>query len=206
MGSLVANSKDNNLSAFTSTANFVPSIKICYSQSKVFKESKVKLGNWYIDETDLGNEIKVTALDYRIQFVALTKTGDFKGSIVFGKNDEVHSDPKYKAFVEQNKDNVVNDGIDILCYLPERNIFGVIFCSKKLKKAAMPILDNAGGGSVVTLRTRSNKYEKLEWYEVDVTPTADSVTVPDAAEDQLLTYKAQIVQTAAPVAEDARER
>jgi hypothetical protein len=201
MGSLITTEQK---SALKVSESYVPSLKITYALSDHFKQGKAKLGNFFLEDTDLGPSIKATALAWRYQFVAL-KDGEFAGSLVVPNTidlENLWADSRVKDFTDKHGTDV-NHGIDILLYLPEQKVFAVLFCAKKLAKAAFPILENGGSGAVVSISTVAKEWKKFSWYELSVTPLAESVAVPPTSENAERTYLAQIAQ---PAEDDGRER
>lgn len=197
-------SEQKNALEMHSSSGFVPSIKITYALSQHFKDGKAKLGDFYLDETSLGGSIEATALNWRYQFVAIQQ-GEFVESLVVPNTIDLNNlweDERVKAFKEKNSKCDINHGIDILLYLPKQDSFGVLFCSKKLAKAAFPILENADDGKIVKISTVKKEYKKFEWYELEVASTGGSVNVPSPGAKTEV-YLSQIVEE---VEDDGRER
>lgn len=195
--SLVVNEQaQKNLADIAEPVNYVPSIKITYQTSDHFAEGKAKLGDFFLDDQSLGNEIHVTALAYRYQAIALKKeSSGFLESLVMGEGSiPFRETPEYLAFIKKYKDDTISYGIDILVYLPEHNLYGVLFCKKKLLKGGLKILELAGNNKVVSIKTVEKNWETKKWYELAITPLGRKIEAP-SSEDKIEIYESQIITT-----------
>lgn len=180
-----------------SPTNFVPSLKITYGVSPHVGEDGSKVGDFFLDGTNLGTKIKCLSLGYRFQVMALDeKSGDFLESIILTKDKapEVNfKDRKeYKEFIKVHQKDDVVDGFDELLYLPETNQFGILFFKKKLAKSAAPTLDLSNKGNFVTLETVKQEYKKYSWYTLNVEGTKEKAELPQNAEEMLNLYYSQV--------------
>ena len=193
--SLIPKSAESNLANIAEPTNYIPSIKVTYQTSVHFGEKKADLGDFFLEDQSLGNEIQVTAIAYRYQAIALTKESkSFIESLVMGEGAVPFRDSKeYLDFVKKHADDDVAYGIDILLYLPEYNLYGVIFCKKKLLKGGLLILKLAGKGNLVSIKTIPKSYEKLTWYELEITSLGKKIEIPDS-DKKVEIYESQIVQ------------
>ena len=206
--SLIPKEAQDNLKKMGAPTNYVPSIKITYAISPHFSEGKAKLGDFYFNDQSLSNEIKITALTYRYQAIALDSDSKrFIESLILGESAvPFRETEEYQKFIVKHKDDEVQDGFDILVYLPEYKMFGVIFCKKKLIKGGLQILELAGNGNVVSVKTIPKKWESLAWYELEVKPTNQKVATPDSEKVEEI-YKNQIIGAdEAEVEEDTSKR
>lgn len=194
--SLISQTTKPNITTMTEATNFIPSIKVTYAISDHFAQGKAKLGDFFLDDQSLGAEIKATALGYRYQAIALEKEGaNFVESLVLGESETPFRDRKeYKSFIEKNNQHDIQDGIDILLYLPDHGLFGVLFTKKKLAKGGLQILENAGGGHVVSIKTIKKEWKKFTWFELEVNPTGEKIKI-EHSEEKIEIYKNQIIET-----------
>jgi len=192
--SLIPKSAESNLANIAEPTNYVPSIKVTYKTSTHFPD-KAKLGDFFLEDQSLGSEMQITAIAYRYQAIALTKESkSFMESLVMGEGAvPFRESSEYLNFVKKHADDDVAYGIDILLYLPEYNLYGVLFCKKKLLKGGLLILKYAGKSNLVSIKTIPKNWEKLEWYELEVTPLGKKVETPDS-DKKVEIYESQIVQ------------
>lgn len=185
---------EKNLAAMDTPTTYIPGIKVTYGISEHFQQGKAKLGDFfYNNELSLGTSIVATAVGYRYQAMSIDKSSkDFVESLVLGESDTpFRQRPEYKAFCERNLTNDIIDGVDILLYLPEHNIYGVIFCKKKLLSGGLAILAKGSKGATVTINTVKKEWKKFVWFILDVKPTGKTVKV-DEADLKLEIYNANI--------------
>ena len=193
--SLITSDSRSNLTAMAESVSFIPSIKITYAISTHFQEGKAKLGDFYLNEQSLGNTIKATALGYRYQAIAIDKnTKDFLESLVLGESSTPFRERnEYQEFCKKHSTDDVADGVDILLFLPEHNMFGVLFCKNKLAKGGYQILEKGALGNIVVIQTDKKEWKKLSWFELIITPTSESVEVPQM-DEKLTIYNSQVLQ------------
>ncbi len=186
-----------NLADIQEPKNYVPSLKITYQTSEHFGEGKANLGDFFLSDQSLGGTIQVTAISYRYQAIALEQESkSFLESLVMGEGDVPFRETKeFKAFCTKHKDDTVDYGIDILLYLPEHNLFGVLFAKKKLLKGGLLILEKGGNGNLLSIKTIPKAWEKRKWYELEVTPMGKKINLPDETDDKVEIYENQIISS-----------
>lgn len=197
--------EEKNLILFSSTQKtYLDQLKVAYSTSEVFKNSLVKLGSFFIDDTDLGNSIDLTCVDYRISFTAFSKAGKFEGKESFAKTDEIHSSQRYKDFHTKHFGvNNISDGIELLVYIPQIKGFATFFCAKTLKNAAVPMKQLGGNGNIINITTEKMSKDMKTWFNIKVVTTGRQITeLSNDSEDKILLFNSFDVE----VESDNRER
>lgn len=202
---------EKNLATLDIPSTYVPGIKVTYAISDHFIQKKAELGEFYYNnELALGNTMQVTALGYRYQAMAIDKASkEFSESLVLAESDTPFRERKeYAEFCENHKADDIRDGVDILLFLPERNLYGVLFAKKHLLKGGLQILEKASNGSIVQVKTIPKEWKKFKWYILEVIPTGNKVEVP-RIEETLEIYNSQVIEASSEDAkgeEDGRER
>ena len=189
---------EQNLQTMDTPTNYIPSIKITYAISEHFQQQKAKLGDFfYNNEQSLGNTIRATAIGYRYQVMAIDReTKDFLESMVLKESETPFRERKeYVDFCKQHVKDDIQDGVDILLFLPEFNLYGVLFCKKKLLNGGLQILKKAGNGNIVQIKTVKKDWKKLVWFILEVQGLGEKVETPDI-ESKLEIYNAQTVEEA----------
>ncbi len=184
-----------NLQSLDIPTTYIPTIKVTYPISEHCMQQKANPGEFYYNnELSLGNTIQVTALGYRYQAMAIDKTTkEFVESLVLGENvTPFREREEYIAFCKSVFPADIQDGIDILLFLPEHNLFGVIFTKKKLLKGGLEILDKASDKKIVQVKTIPKNWKKFNWYILEVTPTGETVEIP-RIEETLEIYNSQTI-------------
>jgi len=185
-----------NLQAMDTPTNYIPSLKITYAISEHFIQQKAKLGEFfYNNELALGTSIKASAVGYRYQVIARDKNSkDFVESLVLAESDTpFRMRDEYKDFCKQNVKHDIIDGVDILLFLPDHNLYCVLFCRKKLLKGGLQILEKGANGSIVKITTIPKSWKKLSWYVLEVQGLGEKVECPDV-DSKLEIYNSQTVE------------
>lgn len=185
---------EQNLNAMSAPATFIPPIRITYALSKHFKEGKAKLGEFfYGNDLALGNTIKVTFIAYRYQAMAINKNSrDVEESLVLGEHAiAFRKRQEYINFCLNNKRHDIIDGIDLLLFLPEHNLFGVLFAKKHIYDGGLQIIRKASKGKIAQIKTKHQEYRSKEWYTLEVQGLDEIIEIPDV-EEKIEIYNNQI--------------
>lgn len=184
----------NNIEEMCNTT-YIPSIKITYGVSPHFLEGKAKLGDFFLDDQSLSPKLKVVVVGYRYQAMAITKsTKEFVENIICPEGDKPFRQRKeYIDFVakHQKEGNDVTDGIDVMLFLPDYNVFGSFFGKKKTLSGVIKMLSLGGQGKVTHLETIKKEWRKFSWYELLVTDTGETISTIPHMEEKLLIYNSQ---------------
>lgn len=193
MKDLVTTDLNKNLISMDTPTNYIPSIKLTYSSSEQFIQQKAKVGDFYYNnELTLGSSIKATALAYRYQVIAIDRESrEFNGSLILGEHETPFRErEEYVKFCQEHIDDIVEDGIDILLFLPENNLFAVLFAKKKLLKGGLSILQKGSNGNIVLVKSILKNWKKLNWLILEVNVTGEKVEVPNI-DEKLEIYNSQ---------------
>jgi hypothetical protein len=174
-------SQDNSVASadITSvqTTSWVPSLSVAYGTSKAVKERRANIGDFVLaGQTSLGTSIKAVVCTYRLRAAVWNdKTKQYGDSCYHMHNNElsVKNDEQYNKFLNQalRAGEEIQSGTEFLLFLPEQNVFAIIFLKKTLTSYIQPIW-NCGPGRLIQLSTMLIKGKYNEWYGFDVIPLA----------------------------------
>lgn len=176
--SLIANFKANRTNALT----YIEEVKVVYKTSAVFAEGIAKIGDFCFGKTNIGSEIKATAVTFMHKIVARDDGGGFQQAIAFPANVENYQgEPSYQEFVSSNKGNKIVYGISILFYLNDHDHYVEFLCNKRgTMDAAEEVLTHTVNKKSVIIKTTMEKNAKGTYAVLTVTPI-NSLGYPDDA-------------------------
>lgn len=192
-----------------SASNFIPSLKVTYKTSKAFEERKAEIGDFTADDISLGKTVEVVAITYKLKSVAV-KENDYKGFYAAIDDGTPFRDkPAYKKFVADYADCVIEDGVEVLLYIPERHKYVAFLAKKKLLEGALKIINMSNGEKIVKVTSIVKEWNKKSWVVLDVAPTDKEFNQPEGDNPALIRFTQQVDDNAAPAAdaaENGRER
>lgn len=194
IGSQTADAQPPAVFQEVSTQNWINSLVICYAISESFEKGIAKPGEFVLaSQTSLGNKMDVVCFDYRVHAVVVNnKTQTFEDQIFVPSTyqNSLKNHSEYQAFVNQavKPGCEIQEGTDLLFYIPAQSVFASLFCKKTLNASAEPIYRASRGGRLVTISTlkQSNKANTRSWYVIVPVPTNRGVigcTLPGVVAD-----------------------
>lgn len=177
-----------------SSQSWINTLTICYAISESFEKGIAKPGEFVLaGQTSLGNKIECVCFDYRVHTVLInTKLQSFEDNIfvpsTYVGSLKLHKE--YQDFITQTlkADCEIQEGTDLLLYIPSATVFATIFCKKTLAASAEGVYKASRGGRLVTVSTlkQSNKTNTRSWYTMVPIPTNRGVigcTLPGIVAD-----------------------
>lgn len=211
--SLIKPEHAKNVQSVKTPANFIPEIKITYKTSQHFGDGKAKLGDFFFEDTSLGQEISVVPIAYNYQAIARKRgepgKGDFIDKLVLPESDLAFRDnPAYHEFSTKYNEADIEEGLLILLYLPDTNIFGVLFAKKFLAEGGFNILKSGGDYRVLKVKTekQANKKQDRVWFTLSVSDTGRNLQNIENEEERVKIFTKSIDMVASKEEAEAVNR
>jgi len=207
--SLINQQQEKSIEQIKQPTSFIPSMSVTYKTSKAFEEGKAKIGDFYLEEQSLGTTISVVVLGYNYMCIARGETGEFIAKLILHPSDVSFRDnPQYIEFAKKHATDNLEEGVDILCFLPDHNLFGAFFAKKKLTEGGLEMLKMGGGQRILKVTTvkQTNKKETLTWFTLSVNATPDTAETIKDKDEKLDVFKKSIVEDASEEENKSQER
>ena len=108
---------------------WVDPLKPTYQSSAQFGSGKCKIGEWFINDQNLGNDIDIYIVTHGNMVEARVKgAGDFKDSISFHYSvTDYFRQPSFIDFQKKNAEYELTKGCYVLVFVPEIDGFGAFY-------------------------------------------------------------------------------
>ncbi len=190
-----------NLNSMAEPTTYIPSIRPTYTTSSQFKDSRAKFGDFWFEEQTFGNTIEATVVAYRYQAIGL-KDKEFQENLIMAESSiKFRECPEYLAFKERVmawKDGALEDGVDLLLYLPEYKVFGVLFCKKKLYPGGLECLKKGTNGRLITIHGKRVDWKTFSWIVFVIGEKNERIEVPGNTGKKIEIYNSQIEKALSP--------
>lgn len=159
-------SQNDDISNIPQRVGFLPYLSIAYGTSNAVLEGKATPGDFVFEgKTSLGKAIEVIVADYRLHMSVYDNDNNCTVSDCFAARNEgnvVVKPSNWETFAVQAipEGQKMNDGIDLLLWIPQVNSFAVYFLKGTTYDSFAPIYNSGRGGRLVQVTSRPIKTKK----------------------------------------------
>ena len=162
--------------AENNSSDYIPSLKVTYKTSKAFEDRKAEVGDFTVDDLSYGKSLEVVALAYKLKSVAV-EDNDFKGFYsALDDGTPFHEKQAYKDFCAKYPNAKIEDGVEVLLYIPDRSKYVALLARKKLLEGALKIINLSNGDKVVKVTNIVKEWNKRAWVVFEVEKTDKTFT------------------------------
>lgn len=170
----VANFTQSDISDIPQCTGFTPYLSIAYPTSESVDSGIATPGDFVFDgKKCLGKKIEVIVADFRLHLSIWNNVTSSTDSDCYSASNDPQrgKSPEFLAFKNQvvSANCKLNEGIDLLLWIPSVNSFVVIYLKNTTYDAFAPIYTSGKGGRLVQMSTRSiiAKKSNKKFYVID---------------------------------------